>query len=858
MVGGGGGGSGGGGGGGGVLYQAQYVIGAFQTINIIVGAGGDSTPNRYFASPNGSNGGDSSFGSIIAYGGGGGGAVGLGGSSGASSGGAGFDTAAITGAATQGYAGANGAANDGYVAAGGGGGAGGLGTRGLYGLDGYGWATSSSPGGNGGIGLAYNISGVENYYGGGGGGGANTNSAATTIGGLGGLGGGGDGARANNGQGIAGIANTGGGGGGGDFEGQGAAGGSGIVIVRYVGATSTTSTTSSIISTIEDTAKSIQGIQITDSDSTNVTVTFTHSAGTLSVDTNVANGLGASAVSGNGTATLVLNGTVAQINATLAASSGLIYTPTANFNGNATLTMTTNDGVGGIDSDTLAMTVTAVNDIPTLTSFTAAVATTNEDTAVEITLADLLAQGNESDVDGSVTAFVVKSVTSGILKIGTSSANATAWNASTNAIVDATNKAYWTPVLDANGILNAFTAVAKDNEGAESTTAITVTVNVTAVNDAPLFQSVIFSENFDALDGNKNGGQYLTNEPVQYNATLPGWTSSGAGALHVVGRGGAGTSNDALMIYHDNKATLTTGISANAAGNIYTVSFDVAPAVYQDAGQVTTASDELRITILNSSGGTLKEFSIAPGAFTADASYRSSSFSYVGDGSGDVRIQIDNKTPNNGRFSGAIDNLSITSTGGGSSIRSITDTSATDSFAVVNGRLEASDVDANTTLTYSIDGGSVVGGTTTKVGTYGTLVLTTSTGAYTYTPNNAAINALTANTSESFTFGVSDGTVTTTADLVVNLVAANDTPIVVNIAPVVYTNTNAVDVFANTTGTISASDADANAVLVYGISGQEVVISNGSATLAGQYGTLSIVTATGEYSYAPNQNQLDR
>ena len=60
-----------------------------------------------------------------------------------------------------------------------------------------------------------------------------------------------------------------------------------------------------------------------------------------------------------------------------------------------------------------------------------------------------------------------------------------AWNATTNATVDATYKAYWTPVPNANGTLNAFTAVAKDNNGAESSTAIMATVTVAAVNDAP-------------------------------------------------------------------------------------------------------------------------------------------------------------------------------------------------------------------------------------------------------------------------------------------------------------------------------------------------------------------------------------
>ena len=149
--------------------------------------------------------------------------------------------------------------------------------------------------------------------------------------------------------------------------------------------------------------------------------------------------------------------------------------------------------------------------------------------------------------------------------------------------------------------------------------------------------------------------------------------------------------------------------------------------------------------------------------------------------------------------------------------RQITDTSATDNFTVINGNLVAADVDANTTLTYSIAGVAAVDGTATKVGTYGTLVLTTSTGAYTYTPNNAAINELTANTSESFTFGVSDGIVTTTAKLVVNLVAANDTPSLATPAVITITDTSATDNFTVINGNLVAAHVDANTTLTYSI-----------------------------------------
>jgi len=127
-----------------------------------------------------------------------------------------------------------------------------------------------------------------------------------------------------------------------------------------------------------------------------------------------------------------------------------------------------------------------VNEAPTLTSFAAAVASGNEDNQITVTFANLQNQGNEADVDGTVTAFVVKAVSTGTLKIGTSAATATAWTKGTNELVDdATHKAYWTPAADANGSLNAFTAVAKDNKGAESATGIQAKVTITAVNDTP-------------------------------------------------------------------------------------------------------------------------------------------------------------------------------------------------------------------------------------------------------------------------------------------------------------------------------------------------------------------------------------
>ena len=185
-----------------------------------------------------------------------------------------------------------------------------------------------------------------------------------------------------------------------------------------------------------------------------------------------------------------------------------------------------------------------------------------------------------------------------------------------------------------------------------------------------------------------------------------------------------------------------------------------------------------------------------------------------------------------------------------------TDTSANDIFSNDTGTLAGADRDAGQTLTYGISGGSVSGGTSTKAGSYGSLSVNTTTGAYTYTPNATAINALTANTTDMFTVTVSDGAGgSNTATYTVNLTAANDTPTLTTPTAGAYTDTSANDTFSNDTGTLAGADRDAGQTLTYGISGGSV--SGGTSTKAGSYGSLSVNTTTGAYTYTPNATAIN-
>ena len=132
------------------------------------------------------------------------------------------------------------------------------------------------------------------------------------------------------------------------------------------------------LATAEDlTGVVVSGISVSDPDAnpgiTDITVTLTVQHGTITLSTAVAGGITAGDITGgaNGSATITITATANEINATLA-GSGLTYTPTGDYNGADTLQIVTNDGgntgTGGAlsDTDSKTITISAVNDAPTV------------------------------------------------------------------------------------------------------------------------------------------------------------------------------------------------------------------------------------------------------------------------------------------------------------------------------------------------------------------------------------------------------------------------------------------------------------------------------------------------------------
>ncbi|HWI64816.1 MAG TPA: tandem-95 repeat protein [Symbiobacteriaceae bacterium] len=233
-------------------------------------------------------------------------------------------------------------------------------------------------------------------------------------------------------------------------------------------------------STLEDTDLTITGVAVADVDV---------AAGALKVDVAVLHGtvaLGSTAgltfnSGGSGQATMQFTGTLANVNAALGA---LTYRGGTNYNGADTLSLTISDqgntGSGGTltASGATAITVTAVNDVPTFAG-----------------------AGNRTVAEDAGSQSVAWAT-----EISTGAANETAQTLSFDVTNDnhglfaeqpaiaADGTLTYKPADNANGEAHVTVLLQDDggtaNGGADTTAAETFTITVTAVNDAPVLSGV--------------------------------------------------------------------------------------------------------------------------------------------------------------------------------------------------------------------------------------------------------------------------------------------------------------------------------------------------------------------------------
>lgn len=135
----------------------------------------------------------------------------------------------------------------------------------------------------------------------------------------------------------------------------------------------------------------------------------------------------------------------------------LTYTPNANFNGSDTINYTINDPANVTASSTVAVTITAVNDIPVAVADTSSL---DEDSS---TIIDVLA--NDTDADGDTLSLTTVSATNG------------------NVSVNTDKTLSYVPNANFNGTDTINYQISDGNDGTASGT---VSVTVVSINDNPI------------------------------------------------------------------------------------------------------------------------------------------------------------------------------------------------------------------------------------------------------------------------------------------------------------------------------------------------------------------------------------
>jgi hypothetical protein len=242
----------------------------------------------------------------------------------------------------------------------------------------------------------------------------------------------------------------------------------------------------------EDVITPLAGITVADIDAgaNQVTLTATVTAGTFNLTGGGVN------VTGSGTATVTLTGTIAAIN-TYIAGSNLRYQTAQNGTANATLDLTINDfgasGGGALTAtDSATITVTAVNDPPSVTGPATIAAQAGAQTSITgVTFADLDAASGNLTVTWAVTAGTMSAIAGGGITVnssGTNSMTTTGTLANLIAFVAGANVKFDAPGGTADVTL---TVTANDNGNTGSGGALS------AIRQITLSLSQIFSDGFE-------------------------------------------------------------------------------------------------------------------------------------------------------------------------------------------------------------------------------------------------------------------------------------------------------------------------------------------------------------------------
>ena len=299
----------------------------------------------------------------------------------------------------------------------------------------------------------------------------------------------------------------------------------------------------------EDTALAINGLSVTDADNNLASVQLSVTSGTITLTLS-----GATTVSGgvNGSSTVTLSGTQADLNATLAS---LVYQGTLNFAGLDTLTITSTDALGTADTDSLSITVTAVNDTPTdlaLSSNTVAENAANGTTVGTVS-------GTDPD-SGDTKTYSFTDSAGGRFAINSSTGVITVANSSLLNYEAATSHSVTVRVTDSGGL----------------TYDETFTINLTNVNETPTDLALSSNTVAENAANGTTVGTVSGTDPDSGDTKTYSFTDSAGGRFAINSSTGQITvANSSLLNYEAATSHSVTVRVTDAGGLTYDETFTI-------------------------------------------------------------------------------------------------------------------------------------------------------------------------------------------------------------------------------------------------------------------------------------------
>ncbi|MFG0721243.1 Ig-like domain-containing protein [Pseudomonas sp. GLN_6] len=473
------------------------------------------------------------------------------------------------------------------------------------------------------------------------------------------------------------------------------------------------------IGVTEDTPSAITGISFSDVDagSSSVTVTLSVTSGSLAATS------GGGVTIGGTSSALTLTGSISNIN-TFIAGSNVSFTTAANSTADVTLTASINDGgntgSGGAQSanDVITLQVTAINDAPTITAPGSISITEDAPGALTgISFADVDAGSGNVTVTLSVASGTLSATSgSGVTVGGTASALTLSGTITDiNAFIAASGVSF---ITASNATANVTLTVAindggNSGSGGAQTDSTTVTLTVTAVNDAPV-NSIPAAQSVDqdsSLVFNSGNGNLISISDVDAGSNSVRVTLTATNGLLTLGstsglsfQVGSGIG-DATLTFAGSLADINNALNGltfsptggyNGPASLQITSDDLGSS---GSGGAQTDTDTLTITV-NSLNPRITSVSSS----TADGTYK------VGDTititttfSEAVTVDTTGGIPSLLLETGSIDRIATYVSGSGSN-------TLTFSYTVQAGDISA-DLDYQSTAALGLNGATIRGAT---------------------------------------------------------------------------------------------------------------------------------------------------